>query len=77
MVYYTNPFQYISQAKVVQRNFICLQRNSREVFYLTRIIYRKSSNNSPGAYLPTKKFWVGAYSSGGAYLNGGLINLEE
>ena len=42
--------------------------------------YRESSNNSPAAYLPTKIFWVGAYSSGGgggAYLNGGLINLEE
>ena len=28
-------------------------------------VYRKSSNNSPGAYLPTKIFWVGAYSSRG------------
>ena len=27
--------------------------------------YRKSSNNSPWAYLPTNLFWVGAYSSGG------------
>ena len=39
--------------------------------------YRKSSNNSPGAYLPTKKFWVGGLFELGAYLNGGLINLEE
>ena len=35
----------------------------------------KYSNNSPGAYLPTKLFWVGAYLNGGG--GGGVINLEE
>ena len=44
--------------------------------------YRKSSNNSPGAYLPTKIFWGLIYQQRyfgwglfeqGAYLNGGLL----
>ena len=39
--------------------------------HVKKMDYRKSSNNSPGAYLPTNIFWVGAYS------NEGLINLEE
>ena len=40
--------------------------------YNYTFIYRKSSNNSPGAYLPKNIFWVGAYLNGG-----GLIHLEE
>ena len=50
-----------------------MRKKSEEEFILTKyiLLYRKSSNNSSGAYLPTKIFWVGAYSSGG------LINLEE
>ena len=32
--------------------------------------FSKSSNNSPGAYLQAKIFWVGAYSSRGLFERG-------
>ena len=49
----------------IRRKNILSQEYCLANIYIYINIYRKSSNNSLGAYLQTKIFWVEAYSSGG------------